>query len=300
MERATHIAHIWNWLPAFRAVAEVEHLQQAAAQLHVAPSAVSRTIRLLEDALGRPLFERSSRRLVLNAAGHELLSVVRDAMRLVDDGVGGVRRPSALHVSARDDIASALVLPVVQSLAQNEPELTLFMHDPCAEDPSLLIRRGELDIALVKRAGRVSGVEVHALASASQGIYTRPGHPLAHGNRVDERALAHHAFVVTADAQGPLDDWPPERPRSTRMYANNAAVALEAVGTSDLLVVLLDYVAAVRATGLVRLDYDALPPSPLQALIRPSLRNTSRERQLVDALQARLAQLGEAHSMPSL
>ena len=49
-ELASLVERIWNWLPAFRAVAETEHLPTASDLLHVTPSALSRTIRLLEQA----------------------------------------------------------------------------------------------------------------------------------------------------------------------------------------------------------------------------------------------------------
>ena len=42
------VSRIWNWLPVFRAVAETEHLPTASELLYVTPSALSRTIRLLE------------------------------------------------------------------------------------------------------------------------------------------------------------------------------------------------------------------------------------------------------------
>ena len=51
MERLRSIANLWNWLPAFRAVAETGNLRLAAERLHVSPSALSRTVRLLEDEI---------------------------------------------------------------------------------------------------------------------------------------------------------------------------------------------------------------------------------------------------------
>src|SRR5690554_4873240 len=78
------LATIWNWLPAFRAVAESEHLPTAAARLHVSAPALSRTVRLLEEHLEVELFNRVGRRLVLNSAGEQLLSAVQEAMGGLD------------------------------------------------------------------------------------------------------------------------------------------------------------------------------------------------------------------------
>ena len=90
MERLRRVNRLWNWLPAFRAVAETEHLPSASALLGVSPSALSRTIKLVEEDVGRPLFDREGRQLRLNANGHAFLRSVRDAMRRVHDGLGEI------------------------------------------------------------------------------------------------------------------------------------------------------------------------------------------------------------------
>ncbi|MBP8302176.1 MAG: LysR family transcriptional regulator, partial [Planctomycetes bacterium] len=61
MDRLLRLDALWNWLPAFRAVGETQHLPSAATALHVSPSALSRSVRLLEQRLGCTLFERRSR-----------------------------------------------------------------------------------------------------------------------------------------------------------------------------------------------------------------------------------------------
>ena len=69
VERLRHIAEFWNWLPAFRAIAETSHLPSAAAILHLSPSALSRSLQQLENRLGRKLFPRANRRLELTREG---------------------------------------------------------------------------------------------------------------------------------------------------------------------------------------------------------------------------------------
>src|SRR5262245_30593406 len=87
MRRFRRVAQLWNWLPGFRGVAEHESVHRAAQTLGVSPSALSRTVKLLESALGAPLFVRQGSGLQLTALGAELLTITRDAMRQVDDGI---------------------------------------------------------------------------------------------------------------------------------------------------------------------------------------------------------------------
>ena len=68
MDASNKAQQIWSWLPVFRVVAETQHLPTAAKRLHVSASALSRTIRLIEESLEQPLFVRTSRRILLNAA----------------------------------------------------------------------------------------------------------------------------------------------------------------------------------------------------------------------------------------
>ena len=62
-------------LRIFVAVADREHLTQAAEALHLTPSAVSSAIRVLEDRYGLALFHRTGRRIELTDAGLAFLPV---------------------------------------------------------------------------------------------------------------------------------------------------------------------------------------------------------------------------------
>src|SRR5690349_9015812 len=57
----------------------------AAAELHRVPSAITYSVRQLEDGLGLELFDRSGHRAVLTAAGRELLSEGRRLLQAVAD-----------------------------------------------------------------------------------------------------------------------------------------------------------------------------------------------------------------------
>src|SRR4051794_7633754 len=69
-------------LQYFLAVARLRHFTQAAEELRVAQPALSQQIRQLEQDLGVQLFERTSRRVRLTAAGTAL---VERAERIVID-----------------------------------------------------------------------------------------------------------------------------------------------------------------------------------------------------------------------
>jgi DNA-binding transcriptional LysR family regulator len=72
-------------LEYFVAVAEELHFSRAAERLHVAQPSVSEQIRALERELGLALFERSSRAVMLTAAGRDLLPLAVELLKGADE-----------------------------------------------------------------------------------------------------------------------------------------------------------------------------------------------------------------------
>ncbi|RKF31535.1 transcriptional regulator GcvA [Paraburkholderia fungorum] len=65
-----------NALRAFEAAGRLGSFKEAAAELHVTQGAVSQHVRLLEEWLGAPLFERHNRRVALTAAAKAYLEEI--------------------------------------------------------------------------------------------------------------------------------------------------------------------------------------------------------------------------------
>jgi DNA-binding transcriptional LysR family regulator len=86
----------FRYLPAFLAVAETGNFTSASRRLHIAVSAVSRQIQLLEEACGVQLVFRSPQETKLSPAGQKLFEELRhfraQAERIVDpQAVGNLR-----------------------------------------------------------------------------------------------------------------------------------------------------------------------------------------------------------------
>lgn len=109
-----HRAPPIQWLVVFDAVASTLSFKQAADQLHVSPPAVSQQIKLLEEWLGEPLFERHARRISLTAAGSFYQEVSTEIVRTHKQGYQAFLRrfqSRSLHVSAPLYIAQELMIP---------------------------------------------------------------------------------------------------------------------------------------------------------------------------------------------
>jgi DNA-binding transcriptional LysR family regulator len=74
-------------IPYFVALGETLNFGRAAKKLSIAQPALSRSIRQLEEHVGYRLFERSTRRVTLTAAGEVLYEGARDAMEKLTQAV---------------------------------------------------------------------------------------------------------------------------------------------------------------------------------------------------------------------
>lgn len=83
-----------NALRCFEAIARLGNMNDAADELHVTQSAVSRQLRALEEELGALLFRRVHRGLVLTQKGQVLASTLREAFDLISGGVERLQRSS--------------------------------------------------------------------------------------------------------------------------------------------------------------------------------------------------------------
>ncbi len=208
MDRLRRLQSFWAWLPAFRAVAETERLPLASKALGLSPSALSRTIRLLESELGRPLFERKGRELRLNASGARLLTAVRDAMRLVDDGVSRLESTGlagTLRVAAPGWLGRRVVAPELLALRDQHPAVSPSLLPPVA-DPLRSLLRGEVDLVLSEQAPRSEEISVIALPPLPARTYVaRRARPVPEGVVVPLGAGGGRKVLLEAELEVALD-----------------------------------------------------------------------------------------------
>jgi len=120
----------WGSLAAFTVVAEERSFTRAAARLGVSASALSHTMRRLEDRLRIQLLARSTRNVSTTEAGERLLGRLRPAMEEIAQAVEELGRlldrPSGhVRITASRTAARMVIAPVLPSFAQRYPEIVL-------------------------------------------------------------------------------------------------------------------------------------------------------------------------------
>ena len=117
-------------LTAFVAVAEQRSFAKAAAQLGIAPSTLSQTIRALEERLGVRLLNRTTRSVAPTEAGERLMAQLQPAFEGVSKAVEAVNdfrdKPmGTLRLLMSRPIANGAIASLLAPFLTAYPEITL-------------------------------------------------------------------------------------------------------------------------------------------------------------------------------
>lgn len=288
--------NLWNWLPAFAEIAESGSVAAAAKRLSLTPAAVSRTLGLLEDAMGTPVFNRVGRGLVLNAAGTALRDAVRAATRDIDAGLSeslGDPFLGPLRVASIGVLTDHYVVPGLIALKRAHAELLPEHANLGPAEAATLLVRGLLDVAFWYEEITVEEIVVERLGQIPASIYCGRGHPLFTARRPALADVLAHAFSVPriGDSGRVQDGWPSDVPRKIgmriTMLRSNLVVAL----SGAMLTVLPDVTAArhVAAGELRVLPVLSLPPIEIFAARHAAALGRRPAQLLVDEVTAALA-----------
>lgn len=138
----------------FIKVAELEHVSEAAAELHVAQSAVSRQIANLEDELGVKLFLRGGRRIRLTPVGEIFLERVKSAMNEFDKAEREIYEylnPEAgtIRLGFPTSLAAKTLPNVISAFRKEHPQIGFQLQQGTVKELSEAVVQGHIDIAFV-------------------------------------------------------------------------------------------------------------------------------------------------------
>jgi DNA-binding transcriptional LysR family regulator len=152
---------------SFRAIAQMGGITAASKSLCKAPSAVHHDLAALEKLMGRKLFERAGRRLILTSDGRILFEVVS---RLLDDFesvearlIAGLEK-MPLRIAAVSGFGRYRLAPTLMKMLPSDRCLSLFFgtHDEVVE----AVRAERSDIAITYRP--VSSAPLHSCRIATE------------------------------------------------------------------------------------------------------------------------------------
>lgn len=196
-------------LKVFIAVVESGSFSRAAEQLQMANSAVSRTVKKLENKLGVALLTRTTRQLALTLEGEHYFRRVQKLMQEMSTAESElVERQMApkgiLRIDAATPVILHLLLPIIKPFRERYPDVTLSLIS--SESFINLIER-KVDVAI--RAGNLadSSLRARLLFISYRKLVATPAYVAKHGFPASVADLKQHeclGFVETPR----LNRWP--------------------------------------------------------------------------------------------
>jgi DNA-binding transcriptional LysR family regulator len=218
-------------LTAFVAVADQRSFRAAASQLGVTPSALSHSMRQLEERLGVRLLHRTTRSVSATDAGLRLLDRLRPAMSQIGDALEDLnqerQRPlGRLRIYAVHLAGAAVVAPIWGRFLSTYPEVHLEIA--LGEAPIDIVAKG-FDAGIGPRdrvptdmiAVRVTGPMKIAVVGAPA-YFARRRRP-----RTPEDLSRHSCVQYRRATDGNVFVWPFERNRKTHRISVNGPVMVD-------------------------------------------------------------------------
>lgn len=138
-----------NPLRSFEAAARHLSYTLAAEELSVTQVAVSRQVKVLEDYLEVPLFERGIRSLSLTNAGRALLPVLTHAFDHIEQGITGINkrgRRNSISVQVYTAFAQRWLIPRLVQFKELHPTIEVNLR---TSDQPLNFDRQNIDAAII-------------------------------------------------------------------------------------------------------------------------------------------------------
>jgi LysR family transcriptional regulator, glycine cleavage system transcriptional activator len=200
-------------LRGFEAAARHLSFTEAAKELHVTQSAVSRQIKTLEEQLGITLFRRLNRALLLTEEGQTLALAAAAALEDIEQAVARLSARAddqPITVTATVSFAALWLVPRLARFRAAHPRADVRIS---ASNDFVNLRRGSIDLAV--RFCEPKSAPQGALPLTGEEVFPVASPRLAH-TRERERPLntpadlKHHVLLHFADPQGELPwlTWP--------------------------------------------------------------------------------------------
>jgi DNA-binding transcriptional LysR family regulator len=169
------------------AVAERGSMAEAAAALHMTPSAASMLLRSVEQALGGRLFERSAHGMVPTRLALGLIPRIRTLLGEADALAAALQTPDerpAMRMGVVPHVSATVLPQVVAALVNGKPPWRVQLHEGRASTLAEMLHDAQLDLLLGKMpadfpVAKLARLDYRLLYRDGIAVVVRKGHALA-------------------------------------------------------------------------------------------------------------------------
>jgi LysR family transcriptional regulator, nitrogen assimilation regulatory protein len=194
-------------LTALVTVAEVGSVTKAAKLLHVVQPAVTRQIRLLEEEIGVPLFQRTRHGMVPTPAAEVLIMRARRALHELDAARAELRPEPGevagiVSVGLLESVLDILAQPLAEAVAQRHPGIELRLFTGYSGHLQQWLDSGEIDLSLLYNLSDTPSLSVVPLVREQLWAVAPPDAGLSAGTPVPWATVLAHPLVLPVSGHG--------------------------------------------------------------------------------------------------
>lgn len=188
-------------LDHFLTVCEERSFTRAAARVFRTQSAISQSIKKLEEEIGAPLFARDEHDVTLTESGKVVLDYARRMVRLRDDAMrqlGALKNLNAgtLSIAAHESAAVYLLPGALRRYLRSFPEIKVGIYRSRLDDIPRQVLDREVDLGFVKDEPAFHGLESVEVHADEMILIASPSHPFARRRDLRIRDLGQEPFVL--------------------------------------------------------------------------------------------------------
>ncbi|TDL36713.1 LysR family transcriptional regulator [Arthrobacter nitrophenolicus] len=185
----------------FLVVAEELHFGRAAERLHITQPPLTVAVKGLERELGVQLFDRTTRRVTLTAAGEAFRDRARAAVAELDAAAGDVADVAAgksgkVKVGFVSSASYTTVPEALRAFRRHRPRVDLVLHPLTSGEQIEQLLDGDLDVGLVRDPGDVPGLHLELLSTEDLVAVIPENHPLARQEEIRPEDLQGEPMIL--------------------------------------------------------------------------------------------------------
>jgi LysR family carnitine catabolism transcriptional activator len=194
-------------LKCFVEVAVWQSVSKAAIQLNVSQSALTLTLQQLEASIGVRLFDRTTRTLLLTAAGEEFLPTAQRLLEDFDSALGkmrelGVRARGHVSIAVVPSIMAFIIPQALGKFMKLHPGVTVHLREDSSNAAEERVLNREVDFGITSPSSRRSNLNYTPLFEDQFAVVFGDDHPLAKMKRVRWRDLdPYHVIGFSQDSR---------------------------------------------------------------------------------------------------
>jgi len=186
----------------FLNVVKSGHLTNVAKEMKLSQSAISMSIKELESILGRPVFDRINKKLILNEVGrafHKEIDPIFKKLSDIEYEFKNSLNKGMIRVGASTTIVDYLMPPIICNYMNNYPDVKISLKEGNSTEIADMIKEGVIDIGFIE--GVVKDPEIIAEKIGVDELIVVTADPsLTHEYYID--SLAKRRWVLREEGSG--------------------------------------------------------------------------------------------------